>query len=263
MEGAGRETAYLIPGFHAVKETLSKSEIRVSGLWLMKGKKSGRVRELLQMAEQRGISVAFKEASVFEERFAGIAHQGVAALAEGFAYADMDSVAEAALQGPSPGLLVAADHLTDEGNLGALIRTAAFFGAHGLLLPKDRSAGVTYRVFKRSSGGHVHLPIARVVNLARALENLKKDGFWIVGAAEEGPESLYRFDWNRHLVLVLGSEGRGLTPVVRKRCDLLVRIPSHRGPASLNVSVAAGVILSETVRQRTAAVRPSRTPQSA
>lgn len=263
MESAGPKTASLIPGFHAVRETLSRSEIRVTGLWLMKGKKAGRVQELLQMAEQRGIAVVFKEPSVFEERFPGIAHQGVAALAEGFAYADIDEVAAAAMQGPSPGLLVAADHVTDEGNLGALIRTAAFFGAQGLLLPKDRAAGVTHRVFKRSSGGHVHLPIARVVNLARALEELKKDGFWIVGAAEEGPESIYRFDWNRHLVLVLGSEGKGLTRVVRKGCDLLVRIPACKGPGSLNVSVAAGVILSEALRQRAATAGASGTPPSA
>ena len=152
-------------------------------------------------------------------------------------------------QGPSA-LLLAADHITDSGNLGALIRTAAFFGAHGLIIPKDRSAGISGAVLKRASGTHFQLPVAKVTNLGRVLAELSKDNFWIIGAAGEASTLHYDFDWKRPLVLVLGNEQRGLSPSVRKRCHKLVRIPSPGGVESLNISVAGGVILSEICRQR-------------
>jgi len=172
------------------------------------------------------------------------------ALSERFTYFDIDHLIDASAKGPGYALIVAADHITDEGNLGALIRTSAFFGADGLILPKDRSAKVTVRVSKRSSGAFIHLPVAQVVNLGRTLDQLDKEGFWIIGASEEGTESIYQFDWRRNLVLVLGSEDRGLSPSVRSRCHQIVSIP-HAGPvASLNVAVASGVILYEIARQR-------------
>jgi 23S rRNA (guanosine2251-2'-O)-methyltransferase len=172
-------------------------------------------------------------------------------LTDAFAYADLDRVMDRALKNRGGnGLLIAADHITDEGNLGALIRTAVFYGADGLVLPKDRSAAVSGKVLKRSSGTYVHLPVSRVVNLARALDLLARRGFWIVGAAGDGSESIYRFDWNRDLVLVLGNEMRGLGRSVRQRCHQVVRIPSPGLTVSLNVSVAGGVILSEIYRQR-------------
>jgi 23S rRNA (guanosine2251-2'-O)-methyltransferase len=174
----------------------------------------------------------------------------VVALAEEFPYLDLDDLIDITLRDPGHALLVAADHITDEGNLAALIRTAAFFGVQGLILPKDRSARLTERVMKRSSGACVHLPVARVVNLGRALEVLDKRGFWVVGGAGESPESIYEFDWNRDLVLVLGSEDRGLSPLVRGLSHQLVSVPSQGYVDSLNVSVAGGIILSEVIRQR-------------
>jgi 23S rRNA (guanosine2251-2'-O)-methyltransferase len=179
-----------------------------------------------------------------------IAHQGIVALAEQFTYFDIQYLIDVSTKEPGNALIVAADHITDEGNLGAIIRTAAFFGAHGLILPQNRSAKVTNKVRKRSSGAYLHLPIARVVNLGRILDNLNKKGFWIVGAAEESSHSIYQFDWNRDLILVLGSEDRGLSRAVRNRCHQIVCIPSSGPLGSLNVSVASGIILSEVVRQR-------------
>lgn len=146
--------------------------------------------------------------------------------------------------------MLAVDHITDEGNLGAIIRTAAFFGVHGLILPKDRSARVTSRVMKNSAGGYAHVPVSVVVNLGRALDDLKEEGFWIIGAAGEGRESIYTFDWKRDLVLVLGNEEKGISQGIRKRCHELVNIPESGPIQALNVSVAAGVILSEITRQR-------------
>lgn len=148
------------------------------------------------------------------------------------------------------GLLLVADHITDPGNLGSLIRTAEFFGAHGLILPRDRSASITETVHKRSAGGTAYLPVARVVNLARTLGQLASEGLWLVGAEGKSKTSIYNIDWDRDLVLVLGSEGKGLSKVVRDQCHHLVSIPRLGHLDSLNVSIAAGIILSEIVRKR-------------
>jgi 23S rRNA (guanosine2251-2'-O)-methyltransferase len=177
-------------------------------------------------------------------------HQGMIAITSAFQYIDFDPMIETALAQPGFALIVAADHITDEGNLGALIRTSAFFGAHGIILPKDRSAGITGRVQKNSAGAYAHVPIAKVTNLGQNLNQLKKKGFWIIGAAADGPDSIFGFDWRRDMVLVFGSEGRGLSRLVRERCHQLVHIPGHGNLDSLNISVAAGVIFSELTRSR-------------
>ncbi len=241
---------HLIPGFHAVRETLLKGQIQVNELWIAEGKRTARAKEILKIAESRGVPVKFKKGVLLGQLLPGIAHQGIVAFAEEFAYVDFDTLMDMAWDASEHALLIAADHITDEGNLGALIRTAAFFRAHGLILPRDRSAKITQKVIKRSAGGYVHLPVARVVNLGRALDVLDRKGFWIIGAAGEAPESIYQFDWNRPLILVLGSEERGLSLLVKNRCHQLVGIPSYGQVASLNVSVASGIILAEVVRQR-------------
>jgi 23S rRNA (guanosine2251-2'-O)-methyltransferase len=233
-----------------VRETLLKGQIRIYELWVAEGQRSARAKEILQLAEERGVPVQFKKGAILDNLLPGTLHQGIVALAERFAYFDFNTLIDMSLGAPEPGLIVVADHITDEGNLGALIRTVAFFKAHGLILPKDRSARVTERVRKRSAGAYVHLPITRVVNLGRALNELDKKGFWIIGAAGESPDSIYQFEWDRDLVLVLGSEDKGLSRSVRSRCHQMVSIPSQGPLGALNVSVAAGVILSEIFRQR-------------
>jgi 23S rRNA (guanosine2251-2'-O)-methyltransferase len=202
------------------------------------------------MAEDKGIPVKLKKGALLDRYLPRIAHQGIVALSEDFTYMDFNTLMDMSLDASEHSLLLVADHITDEGNLGAMIRTAAFFRSHGLILPKDRSAKVTDKVRKRSAGSYVHLPVSRVVNLGRALDVLDSKGFWIIGAAGEATETIYRFDWNRPLVLVMGSEERGLSRLVRGRCHQLVSIPSYGQVESLNVSVACGIILSEIVRQR-------------
>lgn len=207
------------------------------------------MEEILVLAKDKGIPVLLKDAQELDTALPDMPHQGIIALAERFAYRDLREIIRISRNG-GYGMIIVADHITDEGNLGALIRSAAFFGAHGLILPKDRSARITDRVLKRSSGACAHLPIAMEVNLGRALDALDKEGFWIVGAAGEGAETVYAFDWCRDLALVLGSEDRGLSRSTRQRCHALVRIPRLGDVESLNVSVACGVILSEIGRQR-------------
>jgi len=244
---------HFIPGFHAVREALRKGHIVISELWIAEGKKPGRAREIFRTAKERGIPTRFKPTPILDKLMPNTVHQGIVALTEGFSYVDLNTLADSSLQTSGLALIIAADHITDEGNLGALIRTAAFFDAHGLVLPKDRSAGVTEKVRKRSSGAYAHLPVARVVNLGRALDTLNRKGFWIIGTAGEVSETIFQFDWNRNVVLVLGSEERGLSPLIKKRCHQLVSIPSSGHVEALNVSVAAGVTLSEIVRQRDSA----------
>ena len=243
---------HIIPGFHAVKEALHEAKIRIDELWIADRKRSLRVKEIVDIAENRGIPVFYKESQILDHLAPDVSHQGVLALAGEFTYFDINYLISVSSNTPGHGLLVAADHITDEGNLGALIRTAVFFGVHGLILPKDRSAKVTEKVRKRSSGAYLHLPVARVVNLGRSLDVLNKKGFWIIGAAEESPDSIYQFDWDRDLILVLGSEDRGLSHSVRSRCHQIVGIPSYGDVGSLNISVAGGIILSEIIRQRNA-----------
>jgi len=244
------ENTVFIPGFHAVKAALLREKTEIQALWVAKGKRKERVQQILDMADRKGIPVVFKAGADLDRRLPSVSHQGIVALVGGFAYSDLGELLRGLSRFSGEGLVVAADHITDEGNLGALIRTAAFFGSHGLILPKDRSARVTERVIKRSSGGIAHLPIVQVVNLARSLDHLREKGFWIIGAAGEARESVHEFDWKRDLVLVLGSEDKGLSRSVRGRCHELVRIPGGGRVESLNISVAAGVILSEILRQR-------------
>lgn len=217
---------------------------------MREGREGSRPGEIREMAAGKGIPLLLKSAAEMETLLPGLAHQGMAAVGGEFFYTDLEEIAGRALGSPNRALIVAADHITDEGNLGALVRTCAFFGVQGLVLPRDRAAAVSARVMKRSSGALLHLPVARVVNLGRALDSLAERGFWVLGTAGEASESIYGFDWQRDLVLVLGSEEKGLSPLIRTRCHQILGIPGAGKVESLNVSVAAGVVLSEIVRQR-------------
>jgi 23S rRNA (guanosine2251-2'-O)-methyltransferase len=209
------------------------------------------VREILGMAREKRIPVRFKDRLYLDKISSESSHQGIIAILSNYSYFHLEDLMKIGLDSQKKGLLLVADHITDIGNLGSLIRTAEFFGVQGLILPKDRSASVTDTVHKRSAGGSAYLPISRVVNLARTLGHLAdKKGLWIIGAAGESKTNIYEFDWNRDLVLVLGSEDKGLSKVIKDQCHHLVSIPRLGHLNSLNVSVAAGIILSEIVRQR-------------
>ncbi|MBW1783560.1 MAG: 23S rRNA (guanosine(2251)-2'-O)-methyltransferase RlmB [Deltaproteobacteria bacterium] len=243
-------TPTFIPGFHGVREILRQGSDAIQEIWIASGKKPGRTEEILRIAKERKIPVLFKKPKELSRHLPGVAHQGIVAVAETFDYTDLNQIMEAALQRGRHALIVVADHITDQGNLGALIRTSAFFGADGLIIPADRSARPGPGMFKRSAGAYVHIPVARVVNIGRALNLLAKRGFWIIGTAGEASTSVYCFDWNRHVALVLGNEQKGLSRPARKSCHEIVGIPSQSPVESLNVSISAGVILSEILRQR-------------
>jgi 23S rRNA (guanosine2251-2'-O)-methyltransferase len=249
-------TPILIPGFHGVREILTQGSHVIREIWIASGRKPGRAEEILRMAKERGIPVSFRKLNEFSRHLPGVAHQGIAAVAETFGYTELNQIMDRALQGQRHALVVVADHITDPGNLGSLIRTAAFFGADGLIIPADRSARPGPGMLKRSAGAYVHVPVARVVNIGRTLTLLAKRGFWIIGTSGDASTSIYRFDWNRHVALVLGNEEKGLSHAARKSCHEIVGIPPGGPVESLNVSVSAGAVLSEIYRQRNTENRP-------
>jgi 23S rRNA (guanosine2251-2'-O)-methyltransferase len=243
----------IIPGYHAVREALLRGVPGAQSLWIVPGRRSERREEILSLAGQRGIPVVDVRASDLDRLAPGVAHQGVALCVEEFVYTPLEDVIDQPTADSDRRLILALDHITDEGNFGAILRTAAFFSVEGVVIPKDRSVRVTSSVLKRSSGGHVSVPVSRVVNVNRALSLLKTSGFWIMGADGESTLSVYDFDWRVPVAVVLGNEQKGLGDSVRKNCDGLVSIPGSGDVESLNVSVAAGILLSEIVRQRGAA----------
>ncbi|MBW1920831.1 MAG: 23S rRNA (guanosine(2251)-2'-O)-methyltransferase RlmB [Deltaproteobacteria bacterium] len=241
---------FLIPGFHAVKESVLEGRAQIEEIWIREGKRGARVHELLEISKQKNIPVFFKTGAEMDRRLKGVAHQGISAVAKENIFSDLKELVYRCENSFEKALIVAADHITDEGNLGALIRTAAFFGVHGLILPRDRSAKITQRVLKTCSGAHAHLCIVEVVNLGRTLDFLSEKDYWIIGAAGESPTSVYEFDWDRDLVLILGREDKGISRSTRSRCQQLVGIQGSGKISSLNVAIAGAVFLSEIVRQR-------------
>lgn len=245
-----RKLKHAIPGFHGIREALVKGQGPVREIWISAGKRSDRSREIARLARVQSVPVHSVSSSELEKQFPGLIHQGMVAIVAPFSYSTLEEILKGAEEDRDHGLILVADHITDEGNLGALIRTASFFGASGLVLPKDRSAQVSPMVVKRASGTVGIMPICRVVNLGRALGLLDKAGFWIMGTSGEAALSIHQFDWRRKVALVLGNEERGMSPSTQKRCHEVVRIPRIGPVESLNISVAAGVVLAEIRRQQ-------------
>lgn len=239
-----------IPGIHSVREAIFNNRNGIVEIWIDHEKSSQRIKEIIGLAEKHNIPVFEKDNYTLDMVLPNINHQGITALTEGFSYTELTDLINDSTSLKGKRLFLAIDHITDEGNLGAIIRTAAFFGVNGIIIPKDRSARVSGAVMKRSSGGHVHVPISLVVNLGRAIEELDESGFWIIGTSGEGKETIYDFAFTGDILLILGNEEKGISPSILKRCHQTLKIPSSGKIEALNVSVAAGVVISEIMRQR-------------
>jgi len=219
-------------------------------------RRDGAAGEILALARGAGLAVRFLPRPALDRLCGRSAHQGVAAVFDSVGYLAWEDF-RATLPPEGPALLLALDRVEDPGNLGALMRSALAFGALGVLTPRDRSAPLTPAALKAAAGAAEVLPLARAVNLRRALEDLKKAGFWLVGADSRGPENLFTFVFPGRAVIVLGSEGRGLSPLVRKICDFLVAVPlAGRAVPSLNVSVAGALFMAEFARRGQGAAGP-------
>ena len=246
----------LVYGIHAVDEALAAGE-RLRAIHVAADRaKDGALRPLLAKAREANVPVRYEHRAFFES-VPSRAHQGVIGIAPPFPYASLHDILTRVRADGAPRLIVVLDHLTDPHNIGAVIRTAEAAAADGVVLPARRSAGVNATVRKAAAGAAAHLPIARVANIAAAMREMKKAGIWVAGAdlSSEAIE-LHQADLNRDLALVLGSEGSGLSTLVKRECDYLVKLPMRGRVASLNASVAAGILLYEALRQRDCSLRP-------
>ncbi|MGH9549677.1 MAG: 23S rRNA (guanosine(2251)-2'-O)-methyltransferase RlmB [Terriglobales bacterium] len=246
------DTRYLI-GFHAVTARLRQHPDSVRAIYVVAARHDRRARELVERAEDAGVAVH----PVDDKRLDAIAgsdrHQGVVAEVDAaLPYRTLDD----ALDLDEAPLLLVLDGVTDPHNLGACLRSADAFGAHAVIVPKDRAVGVNATVAKAASGAADTVFVITVTNLARELRALKERGVWLIGADADGPESLFDADLSGPLAWVLGAEGTGLRRLTRELCDRIVSIPLCGTVESLNVSVAAGVCLFETRRQRTLHAKP-------
>ena len=237
----------VICGINAVAEKLKGAPDEVVELLIADGRDRARVRPLADDARRRGVAVRVVTPEELGALTSGASHQGVAAAVAPYNYLSFDQLIAAVKAGPLRILVL--DGITDPQNFGALLRSAEGAGVRHVVIAKDRAAGVTAAAVKASAGAVNHLKIYRVTNIARALEELKEHGFWIVGLDAEAPETIYDREYPAALAVVLGSEGKGMRPLIRRACDFLVSIPMSGRVASLNVSVAAGVFLYEVTRQ--------------
>ena len=241
------EMCNLLVGRNPIREAL-KAGRDMEKLLVAKGELIGSAREIVAMAREQKVIVQEVDRAHLDAMAPG--HQGLIAVVSAYAYQTVDDMlALAKARGEAP-FLVILDGVTDPHNLGAIIRTAECAGAHGVVIPKRRSAGLTSIVAKTSAGAVSYVPVARVPNIPALLEQLQKEGVWVFGTAAEGTSDLYSADLKGPAAIVIGSEGDGMTRLVREKCDFLVSIPMKGKISSLNASAAAAILLYEAVRQR-------------
>jgi 23S rRNA (guanosine2251-2'-O)-methyltransferase len=241
-----------LTGIHAVREALEAGRA-FDRIIIAKGRQDTRVEQIVQLARVRNIFLRFEDRAQLDRLADSKDHQGIVALVAARAAGTLDEILAAANAGTGrgeKGLIVLLDGVEDPHNLGAVIRTALAAGAHGVVIPDRRAAGLTDTVARASAGALSHLPVAKVTNLARTMEELKETGYWLVGLDEQAEKTYTELDYTSPLGIVLGGEGKGLHDLTRKRCDFVVSLPTVGPVKSLNVSVAAGVVLFEVLRQR-------------
>ena len=239
----------IIEGRNAVIEALRSGET-IDKIYLAKGETDKTLGHIASRAREKGIVVVEADRRKLDGMSRTHAHQGVIALAAVREYVSVDDIlADAAAKNESP-LIVVCDEISDPHNLGAIIRTAYCAGAHGVVIPKRRSAGLTSVVAKTSAGAVSHMKVARVPNIPSLLKDLKKQGVWVFGTAANGTTGLYDADLKGAAAIVIGSEGDGMTRLAAENCDFLVSIPMKGDLNSLNASASAAILLYEAVRQR-------------
>ena len=239
----------IIEGRNAVIEAL-RAGTAIDKIYLQKGETDKTLGHIASKARSAGAVVVEADRRKLDAMSRTHAHQGVIALCAVREYASVEDILRAAADKGEAPLLVICDELSDPHNLGAVIRTAECAGAHGVIIPKRRSAGLTAVVAKTSAGAVSYLPVARVANIPALLKELKERGVWVFGAAAEGSVPLYEADLKGPAAIVIGNEGDGMGRLVRESCDVLVSIPMRGRISSLNASAAAAVLLYEAVRQR-------------
>ena len=238
-----------LEGRNALTEAL-KSGRTIDKVFVAAGDTDRSLQRLAAQAKEAGAVVVPVDRRKLDQMSTTRAHQGIIALAAAHVYYTIDDILEeAASRGETP-LIVICDELSDPHNLGAIMRSAECAGAHGVIIPKRRSVGLTATVAKASAGAVEYMKVARVTNINNAISELKEKGVWIYGTAAEGSIPMYKADLTGPAAIVIGNEGDGMSPLVRKNCDVMVSIPMQGRISSLNASAAAAILLYEAVRQR-------------
>lgn len=245
---AQNERQGLIIGRNAVAEAL-KSGRAIDSLLVAKGERGGSVGKLIGQCRDRGIVVKETDRRKLDKLCGGENHQGVAAWAAVHEYASVEDILENAKSKGEQPFVIICDEIEDPHNLGAIIRTADACGAHGIIIPKRRGVALTYAVGKVSAGAVEYVPVARAANLPSVIDELKEKGFWIYGADMNG-ERWDRQDYSGSVALVVGSEGKGISRLVREKCDFIASLPMRGKINSLNASVAAGILMFEAAKHR-------------
>ncbi|RAV32254.1 23S rRNA (guanosine(2251)-2'-O)-methyltransferase RlmB [Corynebacterium heidelbergense] len=246
------EDVELVVGRNPVVECLH-ARVPATALFVAVGTANDeRLSEAVHTCAERGISVLEVSRDELDKMTGNGMHQGIGLQVPPYAYAQVEDVIETCVAMPSPGLVVALDNITDPRNLGAVIRSVAAFGGHGVIIPERRSASVTAVAWRTSAGTAARLPVAKATNMVRALKQFQQAGFQVVGLDAGGDHTLDTYDGTTPVVIVVGSEGKGLSRLVGETCDTILSIPMAGKVESLNASVAAGVVLSEFARQRRA-----------
>jgi len=238
-----------IEGRNSVLEAI-RAGVIINKVFIAKGETDSALRHIASLAREAGAVVSEVDRRKLDFMSVSHAHQGVVAKASAAEYVTVSDILEIARNKNENPLIILCDEVADPHNLGAIIRTAEAAGAHGVVITKHRSAGLTATAAKASSGAVYHMAIARVTNLSSAISELKKAGVWVFGASAEGDTSLWQTDLSGSIALVVGSEGKGISRLVSENCDHIIKIPMFGSISSLNVSVSAAVLIYEAVRQR-------------
>ncbi len=237
-----------LEGRNAVLEVL-KSGRDIEKIIVQKGNVEGTIRRIVGIAKEKGVVVQEVVKQKLDEMSQTKNHQGVIAIVSEHEYADVEDIINSAESKGEKPFIIILDNITDPHNLGAIIRTAECAGAHGVIIPKRRSVGLTAIVGKTSAGAIEYMPVARVTNIARTIDDLKSRGIW-VACADMGGDDYFDASLDGALALVIGSEGEGVSRLVKEKCDFTVSIPMYGKISSLNASVAAALLMYEAVRQR-------------
>ncbi|EGL83939.1 RNA methyltransferase, TrmH family, group 3 [Caldalkalibacillus thermarum TA2.A1] len=238
-----------IAGKNPVLEAL-RARHPLNKLWIAKESKGAGLTELIRQAKEQGVVVQQVPRKKIDQVTGEMAHQGVLAFVAAYTYAELDTLFKRAAERNEPPFFLILDGIEDPHNLGSILRTADATGAHGVIIPKRRSAGLTATVAKTSAGAIHYVPVTRVTNLAQTIEELKTRHIWVCGTAADAQQDFRQADFTVPVAVVIGNEGKGISRLVREKCDYHVKIPLAGRVSSLNASVAASVLMFEVYRQR-------------
>ncbi len=238
----------LIIGRNPVIEVL-KSSRDINKIWVAENSLKGQAQQITKLAKERGITINFVPKKKIDQMVEGN-HQGVVAQVAAYEYVHVDDILKVAEERGELPFLLLLDEIEDPHNLGSIMRTADAVGAHGIVIPKRRAVGLTATVAKSSTGAIEHIPVARVTNMARTIDELKEKGVWIVGTDAKGADDYRNLDGKMSIALIIGSEGKGIGRLIKEKCDFLIKMPMVGHVTSLNASVAASLLMYEVYRKR-------------